>query len=108
VKVPVSACPVAATCRAQEGPSFCSVWGQGAAVPLLIDDLVNGDATVMGSFSYTATAWARVVELLNSGRLDLTFLVTHRYPLAEWVRAVDALRQPVGTRGKVVFTLTGG
>jgi 2-desacetyl-2-hydroxyethyl bacteriochlorophyllide A dehydrogenase len=81
--------------------------GQGVAAPLLIDDLVNGDVTVMGSFSYTATAWARVVELLNSGRLDLTFLVTHRYPLTDWAQALDTLRRPEGVRGKVVLTLGG-
>lgn len=81
--------------------------GHGVVAPLQIDDLVNGDVTVMGSFSYTATAWAGVVELLNAGRLDLTFLVTHRYPLMDWARALDTLRAPEGTRGKVVLTLDG-
>ena len=58
--------------------------GTGVHVELGIDDLVNGDVTVIGSFSYTASAWAKVVELLNSGRLDLGFLVTHRFALGDW------------------------
>lgn len=78
--------------------------GQGVIAPLLIDDLVNDDVTIMGSFSYTATVWAQVVKLLNSGRLDLTTLVTHRYPLADWAAALDNVRAPRGARGKVVMT----
>ena len=79
--------------------------GSGVSAPLLVDDLVNSDVTVMGSFSYTAAAWAGVVELLNSGRLDLSFLVTHSYPLADWSRALQTLRTPSGARGKVVLTI---
>jgi L-iditol 2-dehydrogenase len=77
--------------------------GNGKTTPLPIDDLVNGDVTVLGSFSYNAAAWAKTVDLLNSGRLDLTFLVTHRYPLAEWPAALAALRSPTGARGKVML-----
>ena len=82
--------------------------GHGVACPLLIDDVVNADITVMGSFSYTSTAWAQVVQLLNSGRMDFQFLVTHRYPLDKWANALDSLRTPTGERGKVVLTLAGG
>lgn len=79
--------------------------GTGRVAELPIDDLVNGDVTLLGSFSYTATAWAQVVQLLNSGRLDLGFLVTHRFPLTDWAAAISALRTPVGTRGKVLLQL---
>ena len=78
--------------------------GQGETVPLDVDGLVNGDVTVSGSFSYTASAWARVVALLNAGRLDLTGLVTHRFPLERHEEAIAALRAPDGTRGKVLVT----
>jgi 2-desacetyl-2-hydroxyethyl bacteriochlorophyllide A dehydrogenase len=77
--------------------------GNGRVAELLIDDLVNGDVSLLGSFSYTATAWAQVVQLLNSGRLDLGFLVTHRFALADWAAAISALRTPVGARGKVLL-----
>lgn len=77
--------------------------GHGSSVELLIDPVVNGDVTVAGSFSYTSQAWAGVVELLNSGRLQLGFLVTHRFPLREWSAALSTLRAPVGARGKVLL-----
>ena len=79
--------------------------GTGATADLPIDDLVNGDVTVTGSFSYTRSAWAEVVDLLNSGRLDLGFLVTHRYPLADFAAALACLRAPVGARGKVILEI---
>jgi 2-desacetyl-2-hydroxyethyl bacteriochlorophyllide A dehydrogenase len=76
--------------------------GHRVTVPIVIDDLVNGDITVMGSFSYTSAAWSQVVALLNAGALDLGFLVTHRFGLARWADAIDALRHEPGARGKVL------
>jgi 2-desacetyl-2-hydroxyethyl bacteriochlorophyllide A dehydrogenase len=79
--------------------------GQTAAVP--VDDLVNNDLTIRGSFGYTSSAWREVVTLLNSGRLSLSFLVTHRFPLTQWQAALDTLRGGQGPRGKVMLTITG-
>jgi 2-desacetyl-2-hydroxyethyl bacteriochlorophyllide A dehydrogenase len=79
--------------------------GHGVAVPLVVDDLINADVTIMGSFSYTSAAWARVVALLNGGRLDLGFLVTHRFPLERYADAFTALRTPAEMRGKVLLDL---
>jgi L-iditol 2-dehydrogenase len=82
--------------------------GQGVTVPLNVDDLVNGDITVCGSFSYTSAAWARVAGLLSAGRLDLGGLVTHRFPLDRHTEAIEALRTPTGTRGKVLVEIGTG
>ena len=71
--------------------------------PVAVDDLVNNDLTVRGSFGYTSSAWRDVVALLNTGRLDLAFLVTHRFALADWKQALDALRGPESPRGKVLL-----
>jgi threonine dehydrogenase-like Zn-dependent dehydrogenase len=78
--------------------------GETAAVP--VDDLVNNDLTVRGSFGYTSSAWRDVVALLNTGRLDLAFLVTHRFALAGWKQALDALRGTDSPRGKVLLEVS--
>lgn len=80
--------------------------GTGKVAQLPIDDIVNGDVSIVGSFSYTSAAWAAVVELLNSGRLSLDFLVTHRFRLDDWQNAVSALRHFEGVRGKVLLQIT--
>ena len=77
--------------------------GETAAVP--VDDLVNNDLIVRGSFGYTSSAWRDVVALLNAGRLEHAFLVTHRFPLADWAQALEALRGPDSPRGKVLLTM---
>ena len=74
----------------------------GQTVDLPVDDVVNGDITIAGSFGYTSSAWSQVVELLNAGRLDLSFLVTHRYRLEDWAAALSTLRSPTGARGTVL------
>jgi 2-desacetyl-2-hydroxyethyl bacteriochlorophyllide A dehydrogenase len=80
--------------------------GQGVTVPLNIDDLVNGDLTVVGSFGYSESAWAKTVDLLNSGEMDLSFLVTHTFALLDWSQAIDCLRNSEGVRGKVLLRIS--
>ena len=77
--------------------------GATAAVP--VDDVVNNDLIIRGSFSYTSAAWREVVTLLNAGLLELGFLVTHRFPLTEWRAALDTLRGEASPRGKVMLTI---
>jgi threonine dehydrogenase-like Zn-dependent dehydrogenase len=80
--------------------------GQGTSAPLPVDDVINGDLLIIGSFSYTRQAWADVVTLLNSGSFDPGFLVTHRFSLDDYASAIQALRRPVGTRGKVLLEVS--
>jgi threonine dehydrogenase-like Zn-dependent dehydrogenase len=75
----------------------------GATVPLSVDDAVNNDLTILGSFSYTAAAFGSVVTLLNAGQLKPGFLVTHRFPLTAWQDAIATLRGTDGPRGKILL-----
>ena len=77
--------------------------GHEVSIPLVVDDIVNGDFSIYGSFGYTSEAWARTVALLNSGDLDLTFIVTHRFELSDWQKAFDALISAAAPRGKIVL-----
>jgi len=79
----------------------------GRTVELPADLLVNNDLTLAASFSYTATAWSRVVGLLNDGRISPGSIVTHRFPLDEHARAFAELRTPTGPRGKILLEIAG-
>lgn len=72
------------------------------------DLLVNNDLTVVGSFGYTSAAWARVVALLNAGRLSPGRLITHVIPLDDYLAAFEELEQPSRSRGKVMLEVSGG
>jgi L-iditol 2-dehydrogenase len=80
----------------------------GETVALSVDDAVNNDLAVLGSFSYTAGAWHDVVSLLNAGLIKPGFLVTHRFRLADWEQAIASLRGVDGPRGKVLLELGRG
>jgi len=72
------------------------------------DLLVNNDIALIGSFGYTSAAWARVVTLLNTGRLQPGALITHILPLDRYAAAFDELGAPSGPRGKVMLEVSGG
>jgi len=80
----------------------------GETVALAVDDVVNDDLALLGSFSYTAAAWGDVVGLLNSGLIRPGFLITHRFSLADWEQALACLRGGDGQRGKVVLQISAG
>lgn len=110
VVVEAAGAPAAATAAlsaVRRGGTLVSLGlaGRGVRTGVEWDDVVNGDLTVVGSFSYTASAWREVVGLLNAGRLPVRGLVTHRFPLERWAEALATLRHTSAPRGKVVFTL---
>jgi L-iditol 2-dehydrogenase len=77
----------------------------GETVALAPDDVVNNDLAILGSFGYTSRAWRDVVTLLNTGQFRPGFLVTHRYPLADWAQAIASLRGAQSPRGKVLLEI---
>jgi threonine dehydrogenase-like Zn-dependent dehydrogenase len=80
--------------------------GHGVTAPIPVDDIVDRDLTILGSFSYTSSAWRDVVDLVNAGRLHPAFAVTHRFALDSWAAAIETLRGTPGPRGKVLLTVS--
>lgn len=78
--------------------------GHESKIP--IDTIVNGDISIVGSFSYSADAWRDMVHLLNSHNFDPTFLITHRFDLDKWEEALSTLRNFKGPRGKVMLNIS--
>ena len=79
--------------------------GPDVSTAMSIDDIVNGDLSIVASFGFSRKAWELTVDFLNSEKLDLTFLVTHRFPLEKYGEAVEALRHAPSPRGKIIFEL---
>ena len=72
----------------------------------MVDSVINGEIKILGSFASTVKAWATAVELMNSGKLDLSYLVTHKFPLADFAKAIDALKNAPAPRGKVALVIS--
>ena len=83
--------------------------GHGNTAALPVDDVVNHDISIRGSFSYTAAAWAQTVQLLNTGSFRPLPLITHRYTLDRHTEAVETLAAAGGgPRGKILFDMRAG
>ena len=81
--------------------------GHGNTADVPVDDIVNNDLTIRGSFSYTASAWAETVRLLNAGSFQPLPLITHRFSLNQYKEALDMLAASGGgPRGKILFDLS--
>ncbi len=79
--------------------------GNSNRVSLVVDDLVNNDLHIIGSFSYTAKSFGEIVDLINTSQISPEFLITHKFPISDWAEALATLSQSVGARGKVVLEL---
>jgi len=80
--------------------------GHGKAAHLTVDDIVNNDIAVRGSFSYTAASWALIVRLLNGGSFQPAGLITHRYTIDRYGEALGKLASTGGgPRGKILFEM---
>jgi threonine dehydrogenase-like Zn-dependent dehydrogenase len=79
----------------------------GETVEFSPDELVNHDAIIQGSFSYSRSAFADVVARVNAHDLRPSFLITHRFDLDDAASAVVALRGEGSKepRGKVVIAV---
>lgn len=65
-------------------------WGP-QPVDFSLDPLVRKNVTLQGSFSHNWPIWERVLDLLGSGRLNLSPLLGGIWRLAEWQTAFEKM-----------------
>jgi threonine dehydrogenase-like Zn-dependent dehydrogenase len=65
----------------------------GARLALEMNHLFKHERRVVGTYSGSANEQAKAFELLSSGRLDPTPLISHRLPLRNFQRAVELATQ---------------
>lgn len=74
--------------------------------PIQVDvskDIVLKDATVRGIYGRKMwDTWKSMSQLLSSGKVDISPVITHRLKLEEFETGIEAMKE--GTSGKVVFT----
>jgi 2-desacetyl-2-hydroxyethyl bacteriochlorophyllide A dehydrogenase len=100
-----------ATRLPREGGRAVTVGLAGAGRELTIpsDRLVFRDLTLIGSVTYTAPVWTRLVDdLVGRGLVDLSPIVTHRFPLERYEDAFALLDHRVGNVAKIVLQHRAG
>jgi len=56
-----------------------------------LNDFVNHNITLVGHMGYTPTAWLKAMKLLDAGKIDVKTMITHRMPLTDFFKGVDAM-----------------
>jgi 2-desacetyl-2-hydroxyethyl bacteriochlorophyllide A dehydrogenase len=79
--------------------------GHQKTANIVVDDVINGDLNIIGSFGSSLAAWEKSVEMLNSGELDLGYLVTHKFKLSDFAEAIEALKSAPAPRGKIALII---
>ena len=75
----------------------------GRPIRFDLDQVLYGEIRLIGSFSQKYSGWEKALELCSQGKIKVTPLITHTFPLSSWREAYDlfANREAV----KVVFDM---
>jgi len=79
--------------------------GHQKTADIVVDDVINGDLNIIGSFGSSLAAWEKTVAMFNSGELNLGYLVTHKFQLGEFAQAIEALKSAPAPRGKIALII---
>jgi 2-desacetyl-2-hydroxyethyl bacteriochlorophyllide A dehydrogenase len=79
--------------------------GHQKTAAIVVDDVINGDLNIIGSFGSSLAAWEKTVAMFNSGELNLGYLVTHKFQLGEFAQAIEALKSAPAPRGKIALII---
>jgi 2-desacetyl-2-hydroxyethyl bacteriochlorophyllide A dehydrogenase len=77
--------------------------GEGKVLELPPDRIMLGDMEVIGSCSYSTSAWLRVMRVLEQGLVELDPIVTHRFPASRFEDAFDLMDNRDGVVAKVLL-----
>jgi L-iditol 2-dehydrogenase len=83
---------------AARGGRYCQMGLSGRPVSLDLDLVCYKELVVTGSNATVPTAWPRALRLLADGRVDVSGVITHRFPLGGWDEALDTVQRRVGIK----------
>jgi threonine 3-dehydrogenase len=70
----------------------------------LVNDVIYKEATVYGITGRTMFgSWAEASDILDSGKIDITPVITHHYPLERFDQAFETAAS--GKAGKIIFDI---
>ena len=77
--------------------------GEGKVIELPADRIMFGDMDVIGSCSYSTSAWSHVMRVLEQGLVELDPIVTHRFPAEQFRDAFELMDNRNGVVAKVLL-----
>ena len=67
-----------------------------------INDITSWNKSIIGHMAYDSTSWRNCIRLLESGKINVQPMITHRLGLSQWKEGFDAMAKKEAI--KVIFT----
>jgi L-iditol 2-dehydrogenase len=91
---------------ARRGGRFCQMGLYGKPILLDQDAICYKELVVTGTNASVTTAWTRALKLLSEKKVNAQRLITHRFSIEQWDKALEVVRGKEGV--KVVLKPGGG
>jgi L-iditol 2-dehydrogenase len=101
VVVECSGAPAAAktlTDVASRGARFCQMGLYGKAIPFDQDAVCYKELVVTGTNASVTPAWTRALKLLSERKVDARRLISHRFGIADWDKALEIMKSKQGVK----------
>jgi L-iditol 2-dehydrogenase len=83
---------------ARRGARFCQMGLYGKPITFNQDAVCYKELVVTGTNASVTPAWAKALKLLTERKVDARRLISHRFPIAEWDKALDVVRKKEGVK----------
>ena len=92
------AAPKTLTDVARRGARFCQIGLYGKAIPFDQDAVCYKELVVTGTNASVTPAWKRAPKLLDERRVDARRLISHRFAIADWDKALEIVKSKQGIK----------
>ena len=86
------------TDAARRGARFCQMGLYGKPIPFDQDAVCYKELVVTGTNASVAPAWPRALKLLAEGQVNVQRLISHRFSIRDWDKALDVARNKEGVK----------
>lgn len=83
---------------ARRGARFCQMGLYGRAIPFDQDAVCYKELVVTGTNASVTPAWTRALKLLAERKVDAGRLISHRFAIADWDKALEIVRSKQGIK----------
>jgi L-iditol 2-dehydrogenase len=83
---------------ARRGARFCQMGLYGKPITFYQDAVCYKELIVTGTNASVTPAWPRALKLLHQRKVDAARLITHRFAIADWDKALEVVKNKEGVK----------
>lgn len=82
----------------RRGGRFCQMGLFGKPIPWYQDLVCYKELSVTGTNAHVPSAWPHALKFLADGKINVSRLITHRFPLSAWDQALQTAQKKQGVK----------